>query len=313
MGCNRARTVRPLSQVGDTQQMSRPIVVTGSSGRIGQALASKLMSLGSDVIGIDVHPGAFTTHVADLAIGDTSRLLQGCSVVVHCAALHAPHIGRATVSDFVATNVAATERLVAAASDAGVKRFVFTSTTSVYGNALVDPDLAVWVDEDLPPQPRDVYDTTKLEAEQIVAAAHSHTLSSVTLRVARCFPEDWRSTVVNRLYRGVDIRDAVAGITAAATAELREHHTLNLAGPRVFERDDAEWLRRDAAALLRRRFPALVTEFARRQWPLPESLDRIYVADRAQRVLDWAPVHGIESALQINPGTVVSTQLPTAC
>lgn len=238
-----------------------------------------------------------------MSVDDIDPVLPGADALVHCAALHAPHVGVASGADFVRVNVTGTERIVKAAQSAGVPRLVLISSTSVYGHALVDPDRAVWVDEELTPEPRDIYDTTKLEAEDIVAAAHSGALSTATLRLGRCFPEDWRLVVLNRLYRGLDIRDAVAGIVAAATtAECNEHHLLNLSGPRVFQPDDAAPLRADAPEVLRRVVPEVVAEFARRHWALPESIDRIHVSDRAQRVLAWTPTNGVQSALADPPG-----------
>jgi nucleoside-diphosphate-sugar epimerase len=52
--------------------------------------------------------------------------------------------------------------LLEAALENGAKRFVYTSTTSLYGHAMVSPEKAVWVTERLVPQPRDIYDVTKI-------------------------------------------------------------------------------------------------------------------------------------------------------
>jgi UDP-glucose 4-epimerase len=68
-------------------------------------------------------------------------------------------------------NVNGTQLLLDAARRFGVKRFVFTSTTSVYGNAMKSDRTAVWVTESLAPQPRDVYDETKLAAEALCREA----------------------------------------------------------------------------------------------------------------------------------------------
>ena len=65
---------------------------------------------------------------------------------------------------------------------------------------------AVWVDEQLEPQPRDIYDQTKLEAEQLVASAGG-SMTVTTLRMSRCFPEAAELMAWYRLYRGVDRRD----------------------------------------------------------------------------------------------------------
>ena len=91
-----------------------------------------------------------------------SAALRAAEVVVHAAALHAPHVGVADDADFRSINVDSTQALLGDAERAGVGRFVYISSTSVYGHALVPTDRAVWVDEELLPRPRDIYDETKL-------------------------------------------------------------------------------------------------------------------------------------------------------
>lgn len=301
----------------------RRVVVTGTSGRLGGALAARLVSMGVGVVGVDRVPGPRTSVVADLATAPLVPIVEGASAVVHCAALHAPHRDRFDDAAFEAVNVVATARLLDAASTGGVARFVFLSTTSVYGNALDDPDAAVWVDETVVPRARDVYDRTKLAAEAIVADADrgaapggdaGRGLRTITLRVARCFPESHRDVVVNRLYRGLDRRDAVAGMVAALEADLDRHHVLNLAGPRVFEPGDLVELRHDAQAVVAPRLPWLPDEFRRRGWALPASIDRVYVSDRATEVLGHRPRHGVRSALAEPPGdTRAQPSLAPAC
>lgn len=300
-------------------------MVTGTSGRLGGALAAALVAMGVDVVGVDRAPGPRTSVVADLATASLGPTVEGASAVVHCAALHAPHRELFDDAAFESANVVATERLVDAAATGGVERFVFTSTTSVYGHALDDADAAVWVDESVVPGPRDVYDRTKLAAEAIVAAANANPgaavsgqarqgLRTITLRVARCFPESHRDVVVNRLYRGLDLRDAVAGVVAGLDAHLDRHHVLNLAGPRVFEPGDLVELRHDAPAVVAHRLPWLPAEFRRRRWALPASIDRVYVSDRAAEVLGHRPRHGVRSALAEPPGDVrAQPSLAPAC
>ncbi len=81
-------------------------------------------------------------------------------------------------------------RLLLQASLRGlVRRFVYTSTTSLYGKALVPKDRAVWVTEELEPQARDIYDKTKIAAEAECATAATAGLTCISLRMSRCFPE----------------------------------------------------------------------------------------------------------------------------
>ncbi|GGS51464.1 NAD-dependent epimerase/dehydratase family protein [Actinokineospora fastidiosa] len=269
------------------------VVITGSSGIVGSAVAAELHASGWTVLGWDARPGRWTDHVGDLRDPALrARALAGADAVVHAAALHAPHVGRVPDEDFRSVNVEATAALLDQAVRCGVRRFVYTSSTSVYGHALVPRDRAVWVDETLDPLPRDIYDETKLAAETLVRAHEA--LSPVVLRIARCFPEPRPIRAAHRLHRGVDPRD-VAQAHRMAVDRAGVDGVFTIAGPVVFTRSDVEELWRDAAAVLGRRAPELVAVFERNGWPVPERIDRVYDSSAATAKLGYRPVHGAAS------------------
>jgi nucleoside-diphosphate-sugar epimerase len=213
----------------------------------------------------------------------------GAEAVVHLAALHAPHVGLVPGAEFQTVNVSVTEALLTEAVRGSVSRFVYCSSTSVYGHSLVANGHTVWVDEDLPPHPRDSYDETKLSAEDLVAASP---VRSLVLRVARCFPEPLPVLARHRLHRGVDPSDVAAAHILALT---KSHVTgiLNIAGPLLFDQSDLPELSHSAAAVVRRRAPAVARAFARRGWPLPHQLDRVYDSRAACRQLGNEPTMGV--------------------
>lgn len=129
-----------------------------------------------------------------------------------------------------------------------MRRFVYISSTSVYGHALAPTDRAVWVDEDLLPRPRDIYDETKLAAEHLVA---SSPITSLTLRIARCFPQPLPVLAVGLLHRAVRLAD-VAAATASAVNEAAAG-TFNIAGRYPFTPADCVALHHDAAAVIAER------------------------------------------------------------
>lgn len=274
------------------------LLLTGSSGRIGRAVACALAPA-HEVVGLDRQPGPATRHVGDL--GDARLLaaaLAGVQAVVHAAALHAPDVGRVADTEFRRVNVEATAALAAAAAARGIRRFVYTSTTALYGSGSPDGEPADWVDETTPPRPRTVYHRSKLAAEAVLQeAAAGHGLALTLLRVSRCFPEPLPLMAAYRLHRGIDARDVATAHLLALEQVAPGTRCFVLSGEPPFTRDDAEAAGRDAATLLRARVPALAEAFDRRGWPLPARLDRIYVPARAMAGLGWRPRHGWQGVL----------------
>ena len=133
------------------------VLVTGSSGHLGEALVRTLRNLEHEVVGLDILPSPFTTRVG--SITDSSCVVDcmiGVQAVYHTATLHKPHVATHSRQDFVDTNVTGTLDLLEGAVAVGVRSFVYTSTTSVFGDALVPPAgaPAAWVTEEVTPIPR---------------------------------------------------------------------------------------------------------------------------------------------------------------
>ncbi len=272
------------------------VLVTGSSGRIGGAIAARLM-LRHQVTGVDLRPGPLTTAIADLR--DTRRMAElatGMDAVVHTASLHVPDLAARTAQEFREVNVDATRRLLQACGDAGIRRFVYTSTTSLYGNALVpEAGAAVWVTEALAPRPRDIYDETKLAAEAACADAARSGMGCISLRMSRCFEEDPRLVAIYRLYRGVDAQDVAQAHELALASPYPGHEIYNISAPSPFTAGDCGRLLEEAGSLILERHPWAAAEFARRAWLLPPSIDRVYVVDKAMAGLGYRPEHDFAS------------------
>lgn len=254
---------------------------------MGGTIAARLTERGDEVVGVDRRPGGATTHVIDITDPAVARLLRGVDAVIHTAALHAPDVGVASQTAFESVNVEGTRRLLDAAASARVTRFVYTSSTSAFGHALVPSNRAVWVTEDLPARPRDVYDETKLVAERLCDEAAS-VLSTMCLRVCRCFTEPEDVLARYRLYRGADVRDIALGHELALDRPAITGMCV-LAARSPFEREDCERLLTDPASVIAERAPAVLPLFASRGWALPDRIDRVYVIERAARLLGFVP------------------------
>ena len=282
------------------------LLITGSSGHLGEALVRTLRERGDDVVGLDITPGPFTTRLGSIADRNVvARAMQGVTAVIHAATLHKPHVETHGRQEFIDTNVTGTLNLLEEAAAADVKAFVFTSTTSAFGAALTPAanEPAAWITEDVHPVPRNIYGVSKCAAEDLCELFHRlHRLPCIVLRTSRFFPEpddnpkvrdaydDANIKANELLYRRVDIADVVdahlLALRRAASIGFA-HYIISATTP--FERDDLPELRRDAAAVVARRVPEYVEAYARRGWKMFQSIDRVYVNDRARRELDWKP------------------------
>jgi nucleoside-diphosphate-sugar epimerase len=271
------------------------ILVTGAAGLIGSGVAAQLKN-DYDVVGLDLVPGPHVQVIADCHdVAQWRHEVGSLDAVVHVAALHVPHVGARSDADFRRINVEATARLVDLASDVGAGHFVLTSTTSLFGHALEPSDRAVWVDETLEPQPRDIYDETKLEAEELVARAGG-SMTMTSLRMSRCFPEPVDVMAWYRLYRGVDRRD-VAEAHALALQRSGPPTTYLIGAKTPFRPEDCEELLSDAPAVIRRRCPRLLEATEAKGWRPPRSIGRVYDCGLAMRDMGYSPRFGIEQCL----------------
>jgi UDP-glucose 4-epimerase len=82
------------------------VLVTGSSGHLGEALMRTLQAQRREAIGIDVLPGMFTRHVGSIADrAFVRRCMKGVTTVLHAATLHKPHVATHSRQDFVDVNI----------------------------------------------------------------------------------------------------------------------------------------------------------------------------------------------------------------
>jgi UDP-glucose 4-epimerase len=270
--------------------MAVRILVTGSSGNIGSKIA-ELVSRHGICLGVDLVPGTYTTHVGSITDRDfIARIIPGVDAIIHSAAYLTPHVGLVSDEQFQHVNVYGTEVLLDLAIKTGIKRFVFTSTTSVFGCTTRPKSEALWVTEDLPPNPEDIYDRTKLEAENLCRDASKSGLTAIILRMSRCFPEPDHLQVFYRLYRGVSRTDVAVAHWLAATQPLTGAEIFIISADSPFNRTDTQVLLADPWSVIDRLYPQARTLYDRMKWERPRSIDRVYVIEKARQQLHYQPV-----------------------
>ena len=172
-------------------------LVTGCAGFIGSHLTESLLDDGWDVTGIDCFNDNYARRdklanlersrewegfdfvPIDLARGDLADVVEDCDVVFHLAAepgVRSSWGGRFEV--YARNNILATQHLLEAARHEPARRFVYASSSSIYGHAERMP-----TPEDVVPQPFSPYGVTKLAGEHLCRLYHTnHGLDATCLR-----------------------------------------------------------------------------------------------------------------------------------
>jgi UDP-glucose 4-epimerase len=291
-----------------------PTLVTGSAGHLGEVLVDKLRAQRRDVRGVDRLSSRCTDLVGSIVDrAFVARCMDGVDTVIHTATLHKPHVATHARQDFLDTNITGTLNLLEEAARVGAGAFVYTSTTSAFGDALVPPAgaPAAWITEDVTPVPKNIYGVTKVAAEDLCALAHRNQgLACLVLRTSRFFPEDDDDPRAREafsgpnlkaneyLYRRVDVEDVVdAHLCAIARAQAIGFARYIISATTPFLREDVEELRRDAPAVVTRRVPAWRAAYERLGWRMSPSIDRVYDNARARADLGWRPRHDFPSVV----------------
>ncbi len=290
------------------------IIVTGSSGYLGNALVKKLKEQ-HEVIGIDILASSETMVIGSITDKQLiEKAFRGSDVIIHSAALHKPQMSTHSKQQFIDVNVLGTQNLLESAIRHKVKSFIFTSSTSTFGNALSSGDKksAVWVNEDLRPVPKNIYGVTKCAAENLCQIAHQESgLNCIILKTSRFFAKEKvmkhaipgfseeNIQAIEYLYRRANISDIVtAHLQAMERASEIGFDQFIITATTPFQESDCAELVLDAPATLEKYYPSYKEIFAKLGWKMFPSLSRVYANRKARERLGWEPKHSFSEIIE---------------
>lgn len=240
------------------------VLVTGAAGFIGSHVVELVASRGCEVVALDnfnsyydpaikirnarqvYESSGVTVTDRDLVVGPLNEELEGVDVIVHLAGQPGVRSSWENFDSYVRDNISATEHLLRGALKMGIRRFVYASSSSVYGNAPKFP-----VDETAPTSPFSPYGVTKLAGEHLVRAYSSNfELTAMCLRFFTVYgPRQRPDMAFSRLIRssilgepfilygdGSQVRDftyvsdVVDAILLATEIQVDSSNVLNISG-----------------------------------------------------------------------------------
>ena len=169
------------------------VLVTGTDGYIGTVLGPLLMDRGHEVVGLDTgfyrdgwlynygmhaHPSCINKDIRHMQ----SEALNGYDAIVHLAELSNDPLGQLSPEITYQINYRGTTQLAQHCKRSGIRRFIYTSSCSVYGAGASDH-----CTEQTPPNPQTAYAKCKVLVERELQGLAAETFSPVVLRNATAY------------------------------------------------------------------------------------------------------------------------------
>lgn len=305
----------------------KKILVTGADGFIGSHLTEELVRRGHDVRAfvlynsfnswgwLDSSPKD-TRECLEVYSGDVrdpygvKKAMEGCSVVLHLAALIAIPYSYHSPDTYVDTNIKGTLNIMQAARELGIEKIVHTSTSEVYGTARFVP-----ITEEHPLQGQSPYSATKIGADQLAMSFYTSFGTSVSIirpfntygprQSARAviptiitqIANGKRKLKLGTLHPTRDfnyVQDTVRGFIAVAEADKSVGEVINIGSNyEISIGETAEMIAEVMGADIQ-----IETDEVRIR-PEKSEVERLWADNtKARRLLDWAPLYAGRDGLQ---------------
>jgi nucleoside-diphosphate-sugar epimerase len=278
-------------------QLSDRVLVTGASGKLGQAVVEELLARGYDVVGADRRPSpvqrpkvrVLETDLGD--VGEVAAAMSGARAVIHLGAIPGPN--RHADEVVFGNNTRATFAVLQAARLLGVRKAVIASSISALGPSFSpEPSTPLYapVDEDHPLLGADPYALSKEVGERTAAMFHRRAgIAIAALRFTFIGRRDELAESALRIQQNpgsgtrtlwsyVDIRDAATATRLALEADGLTFEVFNVAAADTLSDVPTEELLRDFAPLVEVR------------QPIPGRASAYSIA-KARRLLGYEPAH----------------------
>ncbi|MBD3609334.1 MAG: SDR family NAD(P)-dependent oxidoreductase [Gammaproteobacteria bacterium] len=297
------------------------VLVTGSEGFIGSHLVETLVRDGYQVRAFVLY-NSFNSwgwledlsddvkRQIEIVTGDVRdplsvrMAMQGCSAVMHLAALIAIPYSYTAPTSYVDTNVTGTLNVVQAARELGIEKVIHTSTSECYGTAQFVP-----ITEEHPLQPQSPYSASKIAADQIALSYYySFDLPVTIIRPFNTYGPRQSAravipTVITQIANGVGelklgalsptrdfnyVKDTAQGFVAALRADKVAGEVINIGSN--FEVSIGDAVSHIADIM---QAEVNITTDEQRIRPEKSEVNRLWAAnDKAKKMLDWQPQYG---------------------
>lgn len=305
--------------------MNKNVLVTGASGFIGSHLCERLVENGYKVKGFVkynsrnfwgwLESSPYKNEI-EVVIGDIRNCdvlndaMKDVDTVFHLAALIGIPYSYRSPNAYVDTNISGTLNLLQTAKDIGIRRFIHTSTSEVYGSPQVVP-----IREEQPVNPQSPYAATKVGADFLALTFfRSFNLPVVVVRPFNTYGSRQSAraiipTIITQILSGKSkiklgslfpardftfVKDTVEGLIKATESERSIGEIINIGSNFEISIEDlARLIARLIGVEIR------IETDKERQRPLKSEVKRLWAdTKKAKELLGWSPEYSLESGLK---------------